>query len=294
MNERQLNIFTELAAQKSFSKTAYQLGISQSTVTKQLKSLERELGSPLIDRQTVSLTEEGKLVFEKAKTWLKEWQELRNVCQQRGAKYAETLRIGASTTPGTYFLPAICKQCKEQFPHIRLNLYIDDSIDILQLLLEGEIDIAVVGSNTDTASVLSYPLWQDRLAVIGPPHSSRTHVKQFADLQSVSFVKRKQGSGTYQAVEEALESWEGSLAELETAAVVPNTESLLSLVEAGIGYGFVSESALPSAENRGCTFKGFLPKTRHFYIVYSKKNQYKETIAAFKQAATVWKSTTGR
>ncbi|SDH52997.1 selenium metabolism-associated LysR family transcriptional regulator [Alteribacillus bidgolensis] len=290
MNEKQLEVFAELAAWRSFSKTAHKLGISQSTVTKQLKSLEQELGSRLINRQTAALTEEGELVYEKAIEWLKEWRDLRKLCQKRGEKYTQTLRIGASTTPGTYFLPSICKECHNQFPHLRLNLYIDDSNNVLTLLSENKIDIAVVGTKSSSATIDMYPLWKDRLAVIGPPEADDDPVTHFSDLQSFSFVKRKQGSGTYQAVEIALSSWRGSLPELETAAVVPNTESLLSLVEAGIGYGFISELALPSAKARGCVFKGFLPYNRDFYIACSKSAQEMETAAAFKNAAEIWKT----
>ncbi|MFB4164173.1 selenium metabolism-associated LysR family transcriptional regulator [Alteribacillus sp. JSM 102045] len=289
MNEKQLEVFIELAACRSFSQTAYQLGVSQSTVTKQLKSLEQELGSQLINRQTTALTEEGQLVHEKAKKMMDEWKNLRTLCKKRSQKYTQTLRIGASTTPGTYFLPSLCKECHERFPHLRLNLYIDDSNSVLTLLTENKIDIAVVGTKTSSSAFHSYPLLKDRLAIIGPPGVQSKPVTSFSELQSFAFVKRKQGSGTYQAVESALNDWDGTLAELETAAVVPNTEGLLSLVEAGIGYGFLSEFALSSSQARGCVFKGFLPNERDFYVTYSKSAETKETVAAFKRTADIWK-----
>ncbi|MDQ0299236.1 DNA-binding transcriptional LysR family regulator [Salibacterium salarium] len=285
MNEKQLQLFIELASQRSFSQTAYQLNVSQSTVTKQLQSLEHELGSPLIQRQTVSLTEEGLMVYEKAKSLLTDWQQLRSVCQSRGNKYTETLSVGASTTPGTYFLPSLCKECHYHYPNWRLHLHIEDSSTVLSLLTEKEIDVAIVGVPTEQSNIVSQKFQSDRLAIVAPPGENRHEIDGFSELPSHAFVKRPQASGTYQAVETGLKQWGGSLAELETAAIVPNTESLLSLVEAGIGYGFLSEYALNAALKRDCVFKGILPYKRQFYLAFRKENQEKETIKAFKKLA---------
>ncbi|RSL33264.1 LysR family transcriptional regulator [Salibacterium salarium] len=288
MNEKQLQVFIELATQRSFSKTAHKMNVSQSTVTKQLQNLEQELGSTLIYRQTVSLTEEGSVVYEKAQRLLTEWQQLRSICQARSTKYTETLRIGASTTPGTYFLPELCKQCHYHHPNWRLHLHIDDSTTILSLLSDNEIDVAIVGTPAEQSNLVSSEFRSDRLAIIAPPGEDQRPFDCFSDLTANAFVKRKQASGTYQAVETGLKQWGGSLAELETAATVPNTESLLSLVEAGIGYGFLSEYALDAATKRGCVFKGVLPYERQFYLAYGKDNQEKETIKAFKQLTESW------
>ncbi|MFZ4452499.1 selenium metabolism-associated LysR family transcriptional regulator [Salibacterium aidingense] len=290
MNEKQLQLFLELAEYRSFSQTAHRLNISQSTVTKQLQSLENELGTKLIDRQNAGLTEEGEMVFEKAKSLLTEWGQLRKACQARGTKYTESLRIGAGTTPGTYFLPSLCKECHYHYPHWRLHLHIDDSSTVLSLLLDKEIDVAIIGAKVDKPHVISTRFWEDRLAIIAPPGENNETVESFSDLTSQAFVKRKQASGTFQAVEKGLKNWGGSLAELETAAVVPNTESLLSLVEAGIGFGFVSEYALPAARARGCVNKGFLSHKREFYLAFSKEKKDHPVIQAFRQVAEDWKA----
>ncbi|MGY4689923.1 selenium metabolism-associated LysR family transcriptional regulator [Salibacterium sp. K-3] len=285
MNEKQLQLFVELVQCRSFSRTAENLNTSQSTVTKQLQALEHELGAPLIQRQQVVPTEEGEMVHEKAQHFLHEWGELRRTCRQRGENYTQTLRIGAGTTPGTYFLPDLCKECHHRYPHWRLHLHIDDSEAVLQLLEDNQIDVAVTGREAGTSRLVSSAFWKDRLAVIAPPGEDPEPFDCFSELKARSFVKRKQASGTYQAVDEGLKNWGGSLASLETAAVVPNTESLVSLVEAGVGFGFLSEYALPSAEAAGCVFKGYLPHERNFHLVYDRRHQNDSLIQAFLEVA---------
>ncbi|MFB5663071.1 selenium metabolism-associated LysR family transcriptional regulator [Alteribacillus sp. HJP-4] len=279
MNEKQLQLFQELARQRSFSKTADKMHISQSTVTKNLQNLEKELGTLLMDRKTLSLTEEGKLALEKIQTLLASWEELRSLSSKLGNKYERTLRVGASTTPGTYFLPSICKKCHEELPQLRLHLHIDNSETIIQLLKDQEIDIAIVGHDVKGDDFQTSPLISEKLAIIAPPETEEDQWNCFEELKIHPFIKRKEGSGTYHAAKAGLTNWGGSLSLLETAAIVPNTESVISLVEAGIGCGFISEHALKGAVTRGCHFKGFLPGERTFFIsVASQDDPIMETL----------------
>ncbi|WP_054637002.1 LysR family transcriptional regulator [Thalassobacillus sp. C254] len=162
MNEKWLSTFVVLADQESFSKAADTLHISQSAVTKHLKALEQKLGVSLIDRDHFTLTEEGKWVYEKASEWLTEWEDLKERCSQRGESWKKTFRIGASTTPGTYFLPKLCSVFIKAYPDIRLSLQVDDSETISSSLKKGDLDMALTG-----ASILILNLWWSLLSKTG-------------------------------------------------------------------------------------------------------------------------------
>ncbi|MFC5711912.1 selenium metabolism-associated LysR family transcriptional regulator [Thalassorhabdus alkalitolerans] len=285
MNEKWLSTFVVLADQESFSKAADTLHISQSAVTKHLKALEQKLGVSLIDRDHFTLTEEGKWVYEKASEWLTEWEDLKERCSQRGESWKKTFRIGASTTPGTYFLPKLCSVFIKAYPDIRLSLQVDDSETISSSLKKGDLDMALTGAFHTHPELMVVPLIEDRLAIIGPSNSDKKKITSMEELQHLPFIKRKEGSGTFIAAERGLNEWGGSMAELETAAISPTTESMLSLVEAGIGYGFVSDLALQHEKKRNVGRYGFLPSSRTFYASYLQHGENLQESEAFTKLA---------
>ncbi|WP_252312261.1 selenium metabolism-associated LysR family transcriptional regulator [Sinobaca sp. H24] len=290
MNEKWLHVFVVLARARSFSLAARKLDISQSTVTKYLQHLERELHVLLIERKTLTLTDEGEALYAQAGQWLQDWARLRSQFNKNSAPYTETLKLGASTTPGTYFLPGLCANCHEQFPRTKFYLQVDDSSTITDLLLQREVDAAIIGQAFHHPDVHTVPLWKDQLVLIGPPDASPGPAESFADISCHPFIKRKKGSGTYLAAEQSLQQWGGSLLDLETAAVVPNTESVLSLVQAGIGYGIISEYALASAVSRGCVNKGRLPGFRHLHLSTLTERAEEPMIHAFSELARTFQA----
>ncbi|WP_252312898.1 selenium metabolism-associated LysR family transcriptional regulator [Sinobaca sp. H24] len=285
MNEKWLHVFVVLARARSFSIAARELDISQSTVTKYLQHLERELEVLLIERKTVTLTAEGDALYAQAEQWLQDWYRLRSQFNKNNKPHAETLKLGASTTPGTYFLPGLCAKCHDQFPGTKFYLQVDDSSMITDLLLQREVDAVIIGQAFEHPGVQTTPLWKDHLTLIGPPGSSVEAAGSFSDISRYPFIKRKKGSGTYLAAEQSLQQWGGSLLDLETAAVVPNTESVLSLVQSGIGYGIISEYALASALSRGCVNKGRLPGFRHLHLSILSDRTEEPMIHAFSELA---------
>src|SRR5437588_6418462 len=104
---QQLRTFRAVADHMSFSAAAVDLGISQPSVSYQVKELETVLGLPLIDRlgKRVRLTEAGQVLYEYARRTLALLDEAALVMEQMRGIERGTLRVGASTTVGIYVVP---------------------------------------------------------------------------------------------------------------------------------------------------------------------------------------------
>ena len=279
MSLKRLQTFIEVVDRKSFSEAAIQLNLTQSAVSKQIKNLEQEFGVHLLRRDQVSLevTEAGSLAYLSGKRMIAEWSALVKACATFENKLTGVLRIGASTIPGTYLLPPVIKEFRDRYPHIDITINVDSSENVVKRLSQGYYDVAVVGLIPTLEHFHSEFLIEDQLVLIAPLTVDSTIVD--VALSELSMIGRESGSGTQMAVEEALWSQFGLRSyDLHYVAHVVDTVTMIAMVEAGVGWGFVSSYAVTRANVRTMMQ---LDKRRGFYMTYAEKGGNDPLVEAF-------------
>ncbi|MEJ7613239.1 MAG: selenium metabolism-associated LysR family transcriptional regulator [Candidatus Fervidibacter sacchari] len=244
----QLEIFCAVAELKSFSRAAEALFVSQPTVTSHISALEKRLGVKLFDRTTrkVTLTPAGKLLYRHAKALLAEHE----AAMQELSKFQGGLRgrlvFGSSTIPAHYLLPSLMAKFCREFPETQLLMRVGSSGEVLDSVLNGELEMGVIGFRPDEPQIRTIPLWNDEVVLIVPPEhewSGRTFVP-IAELTNQPFVFREEGSGTRKTFEQFLLKHKISPRQLRIVAEVGSTEAVKQFVAAGGGVGFVSVRAV--------------------------------------------------
>ena len=244
----QLEIFCAVAELKSFSRAAEALFVSQPTVTSHISALEKRLGVKLFDRTTrkVTLTPAGKLLYRHAKALLAEHE----ATMQELSKFQGGLRgrlvFGSSTIPAHYLLPSLMAKFCREFPETQLLMRVGSSGEVLDSVLNGELEMGVIGFRPDEPQIRTIPLWNDEVVLIVPPEhewSERTFVP-IAELTNQPFVFREEGSGTRKTFEQFLLKHKISPRQLRIVAEVGSTEAVKQFVAAGGGVGFVSVRAV--------------------------------------------------
>lgn len=272
MNLKRIKTFMMVVDYKSFSTVAHLLSISQPAVSKQIKTLEAELGINLIHRETAEPTEAGKIVYEKGKKFLYDWEILVEECRRLQGELTGVIRIGASTVPGTYIVPTLLRKFLNVHPSVDIQLGIYESGEIPELLKEGALDIGFVGSEPTSDEFISHIIKKDHFILIGPKESE--DIDDLTSLKNLPFIFRSEKSGTWQGVERSLTSLGISTKDLNCIAKVKTTEAVISMVEADLGYSVVSSIAATQAmkQNRIKLIQQ-LPYERNFYLTYvhSKK-----------------------
>jgi DNA-binding transcriptional LysR family regulator len=116
------------------------------------------------------------------------------------------LLLGATSTPGTYLLPALLGRFKEQYPHIQIVLRVRETRRIQEMLLQHELHLAVIGGKVGFPDLESTPWLADELVlVVAPAHRfGALPSVRVADLAGQPFILRERGSGNREAVDEAL------------------------------------------------------------------------------------------
>lgn len=242
MTPDQLLTFAYVADTGNISRAAALLHLSQPAVSGQLRLLQDWFGEPLYRRSGhgVALTAAGDRLAEQAR-------QLRQIYNQAHAERdawrgleTGTLRLGASTTPASYLLPALVADFKHRFSAVSLHLSDGNTREIVERLpqldlafIEGEVPS---GLPSDTA--VHGWLQDEVVAIVRADHPlAAKGAVNLRDLADQPLVMREPGSGVRQLVERAFDN--AGLAPavgLELAGV----EGVKQAVRAGLGIAFVS------------------------------------------------------
>ncbi|NVD06573.1 LysR family transcriptional regulator [Vibrio sp. JPW-9-11-11] len=183
MDSKQLRHFVAVAEYQHFTQAAKALHIAQPALSISIKKLEQNLGVALFRREerTVSLTDEGLVLFEHAKRVLQQLEDAQLAIDELKGLEKGEVRLGAPSMMGSYFFPQILMAFKSRYPNLKLTLVDAGTRDIRQMLLDGELDIGVIDDENVPEDLETDHLFQaEMVAVVAPEHP-------FASRESISF-----------------------------------------------------------------------------------------------------------
>ena len=170
MNSRQLRYAVELSEVGSFSKLAETQGVSQPALSKQILSLEKELGVKLFQRAAtfVSPTPAGAHFIREAREILYKEDQLKKSMMQYKSGDRGELIIGVTPFRGSYLMPALVKRLSTKFSGLQVKLVEKGSEFLRHDAAEGKFDFAVVNLPVDDSVLEVIPLEPDRLVLVVP------------------------------------------------------------------------------------------------------------------------------
>ncbi len=159
-----LRYFYEVAKIKSMRKAAERVYITQPSLSKSIKLLEDVIGSELFIRMPrgVRLTEEGELLYQYCHELFNSLEDLEKKLEHGSDPMAGSLKIGTYDSIGIYFWPEFLKNFIPQYPHLSIELVTGRSSEIQEMLLRGEVDIALIINPKDSKQLDIYKLHVDR------------------------------------------------------------------------------------------------------------------------------------
>src|SRR3989337_4030496 len=208
MELRYLEIFCKVVELKSFSKAAEVLFLTQPTISNHIKALEDEAGIQLLDRlgRNVLPTKAGEILSSYAKEIVKLKSNAAQELNKFMGNVKGSLIIGGSTIPGEYILPEYIAQFKKGNPDVAVTLKLGDTQDITDMVMDGSIEMGVIGSKADDNRIDCREFLKDELGIV----ASARHFKgiknqiDIKDLKKLPFIMREKGSGSRKALEETL------------------------------------------------------------------------------------------
>jgi DNA-binding transcriptional LysR family regulator len=240
-----LNTFVTVVDRGSMAAAARELNITPAAVAQQIRTLERELGAPLIARvgRTVSVTEEGSRIVQRARDLLRGVADMRSIANDSAV--SGELRLGACPTALAGMLPDILARMVAAFPQINVFIKPGYSADLYRAVESGELDAAIV-----LQAPFSLPKtcqWQllreEPLVVLAPEAMADRDPHELLASQPLIRYDRNQ--------------WGGRLADeyLRNAGIVPQERFELNalnaiavMVDRGLGVSLVPNWAQPWPE----------------------------------------------
>lgn len=170
MKLRDLEYLVALAEEGNFSRAAVRAGVSQPTLSTQIKKLETELGVPLVERTPAGLlfTEAGRQVLARARHVMSDLAEIRMLAQQAADPASATLTLGMFPTLGPYLLPRLMPRLAERLPELKVRLVEDKSEALLAQLLAGEIDALTLAEPPAADGLAAEHLFREEFLLAAP------------------------------------------------------------------------------------------------------------------------------
>ncbi|UZE49915.1 LysR substrate-binding domain-containing protein [Rhodopseudomonas sp. P2A-2r] len=168
MDPRRLGYFLAIAAHGRMAKAAEVLGVSQPTLSQQIRALEQELHTVLFDRTPngMQLTATGVALREHAQRLMVQTEAARTAIAELEGGMSGTLRVGVIHTYSTAFLPTIISRFSEQCPNVRLSVEANNARSIEQRILSGHLDLGIAFDPPQHPELGADRLFEERLVLV--------------------------------------------------------------------------------------------------------------------------------
>jgi len=276
---QQLESLVALIEERTFSRAAKKLLLTQPSLSKHIRNLEIFADCTLVERSKtgISLTEEGTQLYGYAKKILRLRDEAREKVLLTKEKVSGHVFVGASTIPATYILPSLLSSLRSTNPDISLHITPGDSEDVIEMVQSSQVELGFIGKHTQDRRLKVERLWDDELLLVAPkghPWEKTASPLSLDELEQEPFIIREKGSATRQILENHLkEHFESSLSRFHVICEVGSSEAVKEAVIAGLGVSILSIHALyRELRHKTISRIPFVgpPITRSFSLIYRR------------------------
>ncbi|WP_062013651.1 LysR substrate-binding domain-containing protein [Aureimonas sp. AU4] len=255
MTFEQLRIFVAVAERLHVTQAASHLNLTQSAVSASIAQLETQHGVRLFDRigRRIELTEAGRLFLHEARELLARAAQTRHVLDELADELRGQIRIHASQTVASYWLPPHLLALRTAHPSIDIALTLANTTTVAAAVSDGSADIGFVEGAVRQDDLLQRVVARDELVlVVGREHPwSKVSAVEPSRYATQGWILREPGSGTRAEFEAHARGAAVAPEALRVLLELPSNEAVLSAVATGLGVSVLSRRAVASAVAAG-------------------------------------------
>ena len=283
---RQLQCFSAVAQNLSFTRAAEQLHLTQPAVSMQVRQLEQQTGIALTEQlgKRIYLTNAGEEVFRYARLILQQVDEMDDVLNKMKGLSGGQLRIAAISS-ANYFAPRLLGEFLQRFPDVRVSIDIKRQEHVLKQVADNEVDMAIMGQPPVDMKVEAIPFMDNPLVIIASPDHRLAKYKSISlsQMEKETFLVRETGSGTRGAM---MRFFKAHKVNVTTGMELGSLEGIKQGVQAELGLGVVPRGAIEIELQLGklaiLNVKG-MPIQRHWHVVLHEGKRLSAAAEAFRR-----------
>jgi len=272
----ELKTFIQVVKYRNFTKAAKKVNLSQPTVSLHIKRLEQYFDTTLITRSSKSkevlITKQGEFLYEKGQDLIAQIDLLKGELLQIDDKAKKKILVGASKTIGDYFLPQIIGDFSNKYPDIQLEVFIENTAHICDMMNEGEIQVGLIEGIDPYYDFDREYFYQDRMVVaVSNKSPLATMDVSIDDLNNQIWISREEGSGTQEYLKLFLNMHNITP---KNVIVFNSNYAVKEAVKNGIGITIISECVVSHAafdKELNILPLELLPKRKYSYILPKDK-----------------------
>src|SRR2546425_11729547 len=190
MQIESLKVFCDLAETESFTKAAQINHVTQSAVSQQISSLERQFKSLLIERskKKFRLTREGQVLYEFSKQIIQTYDSLHSRLQEIKDIISGTIRVATIYSIGLHDLPPYIKKFLKTYPTVHVHVEYRRANQVYEDVLGNVVDLGLVAYPTKDAKLEIIPIKKDPLVLVTHPHHALAKAKTIK-LKAIAGLK---------------------------------------------------------------------------------------------------------
>ncbi|WCE32667.1 LysR family transcriptional regulator [Vibrio sp. SCSIO 43137] len=287
---RQLRVFFTITQYGTLTEAAEHLALSKAAVSMALAELEKQLEHKLFDRvnNRLLLNQEGRTLLPLAEELLARSNELDSLFSQQ-SQWHSALKLGASETVGNQLVPKLLGELFQGSKQKMHQLLISNSATICDMLLDYQLDLALIEGKTAHPDLIAEPFCGDEMCFIVPANHPLADQQQIQLLQldNHQWILREPGSGTR---EYFIHNVAAELTHWQEVMELNSTEAIINSVSAGLGIACLSVLAVDSAvkDGRVKMLRIEHPLTRDFYLLLHKDKYQSPALKKFIRLCREW------
>jgi len=286
---RQLQCFSAVAKNLSYTRAAEELHLTQPAVSMQIRQLEQQAGVAVTEQlgKKIYLTEAGREIYRYARSILQQIDEMDDVLDKLKGLAGGHLRIAAIES-ANYFAPKLLGTFHQRFEQVTVSINVTNQTAVLQHVIDNEVDMAIMGQPPDESHLEAIPFMANPLIVVAPPGHRLAKRKQIAlpELENEIFLTREPGSGTRGAMHRFFRQHK---LKLTTGMEMGSLYSIKEGVQAELGIALLPKGAVEVELMLGrlveLRFRE-MPIRRNWYVVLHKDKRLSAAAEAFKKLLT--------
>jgi len=276
MNEHDFELLEKLYETKNITRTAEELYVTQSALSKRIAQIEKELDVTLMirSRQGIRFTPEGEEVLASSRKAAAELSAMRQRLDAKKEYICGTLNAGVSINYSQYRLPSLLASYRTKYPHVKTHITSGHSRHLYMQVLERKTDVAILRGEFEWKENRVLLEREDVCAIMNSEYENE-------DLNSIPYIGRNSDAAFERELAQYL--LENQISVSENGIYVDNITTCVEMVKSGLGWSVVPSVCLSGFDGviRPLHFANGEPFVRSTYLIYTDSALQLPQVKAF-------------